>query len=168
MMIETTRLLLRPMHATDTTELLHIFADPVVMAAFDAAPFDRRQMEQWVRDNLAHQERHGYGLYTVIEKADGAVIGDCGLTVMDSGGVTEVELGYDFRRDRWGRGFATEAALAVRDAAFLRLGLPRLISLIRHGNRASRRVAEKVGMTLERDIVRHTRPYWLYACSRTG
>lgn len=140
-MIETARLLLRPMQASDTGALLHVFADPAVMAAFDAVPFDRHRMARWVEDNLAHQEQHGYGLYAVFEKADGVLIGDCGLTRMDIGGTIEAELGYDFRSDRWGRGFATEAALAVRDEAVLRLGLPRLVSLIRQGNRASRRVA---------------------------
>ena len=165
-MIETDRLFLRPMAASDSEALLGIFGDPAVMAAFGAAPFDRHQLERWLGENLAHQERHGYGLYAVFEKASGALIGDCGLTRMDIDGTTEVELGYDFRSDRWGRGLATEAALAVRDHAFLRLGLPHLISLIRHGNRASQRVAEKVGMILARDIARHDRPYWLYSCSR--
>lgn len=111
-MIETPRLLLRPMTADDTAALLGIFADPRVMAAFDTAPFARPQMERWVARNLAHQARHGYGLFSVILKADGLLIGDCGLELMEVEGATEAELGYDFRSDHWGRGLATEAATA--------------------------------------------------------
>ena len=63
-------------------------------------------------------------------------------------GDPEVEIGYDIRSDHWGRGIATEAAGAVRDFAFEQLRLPRVISLIRPDNVASRRVAEKVGFAL--------------------
>jgi ribosomal-protein-alanine N-acetyltransferase len=165
-MIETARLLLRPMRAEDTDALLAIFADPKVMAAFGAAPFDRAQMERWVRRNLDHQARHGYGLFSVILKANGLLIGDCGLEQMEVAGARVAELGYDFRSDHWNRGLATEAAAAVRDYAFGALALPRLISLIRRGNAASRRVAEKIGMHLDAEITRGGQPYWRYALGR--
>lgn len=164
-MIATPRLLLRPMREDDVDALLGVFGDPKVMDSFGAAPFDRSQMEQWVRRNLDHQERYGYGLFSVILKANGLLIGDCGLERMNEGEVI-AELGYDFRSDYWGRGLATEAATAVRDYAFGELGLPRLISLIRQGNEASRRVAEKVGMRLSREIDRSGTPYWVYSLSR--
>jgi RimJ/RimL family protein N-acetyltransferase len=166
--IETARLLLRPMRATDVDDLLHIFADPRVMAAFDSAPFDRARMERWTRRNLDHQAEHGFGLYSVILKADGILIGDCGLEVMEMDGGPAAELGYDFRSDYWNRGYATEAATAVRDHAFATLGLPRLISLIRVGNGASRRVAEKVGMHLVAEITRHDRRYWEFGLERAA
>lgn len=168
-MIETDRLLLRPMRANDVDPLLGVFADPAVMAAFGVDPFDRPAMERWVQRNLDHQAEHGYGLFAVILKESGALIGDCGLEVMELDAVQArpiVELGYDLRRDRWGRGLATEAAAAVRDEAFGRLALPRLVSLIRQGNAASRRVAEKIGMRHEADIRRYDQPYWLYALNR--
>ena len=166
-MIETASLILRPMQSSDIGGLLAIFGDPGVMASFGEPLFDQQQMERWLGRNLAHQGRHGYGLFSVFEKSDGRLIGDCGLTRMSIANTTEVELGYDFRSDRWGRGFATEAALAVRDQAFFHLGLPRLIALIRQGNSASQRVAEKIGMTLVENITRHDRPHWLYACTPT-
>jgi len=105
-------------------------------------------MEQWVQRNLAHQEANGYGLFSFILKSNGLLIGDCGLERMEIQGTQTVELGFDFRSDHWNRGYATEAATAVRDFAFDQLRLPRLISLIRVGNIASKRVAEKVGMSL--------------------
>jgi RimJ/RimL family protein N-acetyltransferase len=167
-MIETARLLLRPMRFKDTDALWQIFADPAVMAAFDAEPFDRRQMEGWVRKNLAHQERHGYGLCSVSYKANGELIGDCGLTQMTIGDATVVELGYDLRSDYWRQGLATEAAAAIRDHAFQTLRLPRLVSLIRRENRASRRVAEKIGMAQAEEITQHGHDYWVYACAPEG
>ena len=151
-MLETERLLLRPMTIDDVDALLTIFADPVVMMSFGGVLFDREQMERWVRRNLSHQDLHGYGLFTVVLRDSGTVVGDCGLEHMVVAGVAEVEVGYDFRSDYWGRGLATEAAIAVRDFAFFELGLERLISLVRVGNAASSRVAEKAGMTAERGI----------------
>ena len=164
--IETTRLLLRPMHAADIDALLHIFTDPIVMAAFDAAPFDRQQMEQWLQRNLDHQERYGYGLFAVILKANGLLVGDCGLEIMGVDGTVEAELGYDFRSDYWGQGLATEAASAVRDYAFQVLRLPRLVSLIRQRNLASQRVAEKVGLRCITEITPYGQPYWVYALTQ--
>ncbi|HEV2107691.1 MAG TPA: GNAT family N-acetyltransferase [Thermomicrobiales bacterium] len=165
-MIETKRLLLRPMHLNDVDDLLHIFTDPRVMSSFDGELFDHEQMERWVLSNLDHQERHGYGLFSIILKENGLLIGDSGLEHMAIDGEVQAELGYDLRSDYWGRGLATEAASAVRDYAFGTLDIPRLVSLIRMGNGASRRVAEKVGMSLEAEIERYGRPYWLYALSR--
>ena len=168
-MIETPRLLLRTMREDDADALLPIFADPVIMAGFGVAPFGPEQMARWVRRNLDHQEAHGYGLFAVVLKESGLLVGNCGLELMDvddAGGTPAAELGYDFRRDHWGRGLATEAATAVRDYAFGTLRLPRLVSLIRAGNGASRRVAEKVGMTLDAEILRGGHPYWVFALDR--
>jgi ribosomal-protein-alanine N-acetyltransferase len=160
--LETARLRLRPMRAEDAGPLLGIFSDPKVMAAFGGELFDEAQMDQWVARNLAHQAEHGYGLYSVILKASGRLIGDCGLERMDLDDGPAAELGYDFRSDHWNQGYATEAPSAVRDYALGALGLPRLVSLIRVGNQASRRVAEKVGMRRLATIQRHGREYWEY------
>jgi RimJ/RimL family protein N-acetyltransferase len=153
------------MHAGDIDALLHIFADPIVMASFDAVPLDRQQMEQWLQRNLDHQDRFGYGLFAVILKANGLLVGDCGLEIMEVDGTIEAELGYDFRSDYWGQGLATEAAIAIRDYAFQVLHLPRLVSLIRRRNLASQRVAEKVGLRRITAITRYGQSYWIYALS---
>ena len=164
--LETTRLLLRSMQAADIDDLLLIFTDLKVMAAFDSAPFDRQQMAHWLQRNLDHQVKYGYGLFSVILKANGLLIGDCGLEVMDVDGTQVAELGYDFRSDYWNQGLATEAATAVRDYAFQVLSLPQLISLIRVRNGASQRVAEKLGMQCISEFTRYGRRYWKYALER--
>lgn len=167
-MIETERLLLREMRWEDVEDLLYIFSDPLVTASFGGVLMDRARMEQWIQRNLDHQEQHGYGLFSVILKGTDLLIGDCGLECMEVAGEPEVELGYDFRSDHWNRGFATEAAAAARDFAFRSLRLPRLVSLIRAGNRASQRVAEKIGMKLDGEIMRSGQAYWVYAISPPG
>jgi ribosomal-protein-alanine N-acetyltransferase len=164
--LQSERLTLRTMTIGDVEALMAVFADPVVMASFDGELFDRGQMDRWVRRNLAHQQEHGYGLFTVVHRSDGVIIGDCGLEHMEIDGSPEIELGYDLRSDYWGRGLATEAAIAVRNYAFNDLGVTRLISLIRSGNAASCRVAEKLGMLHERDLSRGGIPYRLYAVAR--
>ena len=161
--IETERLWLRAMRADDVDDLLTIFADPRVMASFGVGVFDRAQMERWVQRNLEHQQRYGYGLFSVIHNADRRLIGDCGLENMEIEGVTETELGYDFRSDYWNQGLATEAAASVRDYAFGPLALRRLVSLIRDGNLASQRVAEKIGMCQSANIVRNGHAYCVYS-----
>ena len=112
--LETKRLTLRPMQAADIDALLVIFTDLQVMAAFDEEPFNREQMSRWLGRNLDHQDEYGYGLFSVILKANGLLIGDCGLEVMEVDGMQVAELGYDFRSDYWNQGYATEAASAVR------------------------------------------------------
>lgn len=165
-LLETPRLLLRSMQPDDVDSLLAIFVDPKVMASFGVPPFDRAQMIRWVQRNLDHQVRHGYGLFSVLLKTDGTLIGDCGLEWMDIDGISTAELGYDLRSDYWNQGYATEAAGAVRDYAFQQLQLPRLISLIRVGNIPSQRVAEKIGMRNAGEISRNGYRYWHYELER--
>jgi RimJ/RimL family protein N-acetyltransferase len=155
------------MVADDVEGLLGIFGDPVVMAAFDEAPFDREQVRSWLERNLDHQRKHGYGLFAVCLKDDGRLIGDCGLELMEVADEQVAELGYDFRSDYWNQGYATEAACAVRDYAFTNLRLPRLVSLIQLGNPASERVAEKTGLRKIERIQKYGRPYLRYEIENT-
>lgn len=162
LVIETPRLVLRPMESSDLEDLLKIFGDIKVMAFFDSEPFNHSQMARWLQRNLDHQEAYGYGLFSVILKSNNTLIGDCGLEHIQLDGEAVTELGYDFRSDYWNQGLATEAALAVRDYAFTALTLPSLISLIRVGNQASRRVAEKTGMRLIDESHINGIHYWKY------
>jgi RimJ/RimL family protein N-acetyltransferase len=166
MILETPRLLLRTMQQDDLDGLLEIFGDPKVMASFHEPPFTHEQMQGWLQRNLDHQNEFGYGLFSVIHKDSGVLIGDCGLERMDEDGDVAAEVGYDLRSDYWNRGYATEAAKVVRDYAFQTLELPQLISLIRVGNLASKRVAEKIGMQLLSEYERYGNHYWKYGQAR--
>jgi len=161
--IESNRLVLRLMQPSDLDGLFKIFSDTKVMDAFNHPPFTIEQMERWMARNLSHQAEFGYGLFSVILKSENLLIGDCGLEIMEVEGQQKTELGYDFRSDYWNKGYATEAASAVRDFAFSSLKLPGLISLVRAGNLASKRVAEKVGMHLDEEIERYNTHYWVFS-----
>lgn len=165
--IKTDRLLLRPMEITDIDDMLRIFTDPPVLDSFGIPPFSRYQMESWVQRNLQHQDEYGYGLFSVILSSNDQLIGDCGLEQMKLEGETEVELGYDFLSEYWHQGYATEAAKAVCEYAFGELNLPRLVSLIRVGNDASIRVAERIGMNLISEITRYDNWYWQYGLEQS-
>jgi RimJ/RimL family protein N-acetyltransferase len=104
-----------------------------------------------------------------VEKDGREVIGFCGLSrFSDVGGRPETELGYRLARASWGRGFATEAARAVRDYAFDTLGIPRLISIIDPRNAASIRVAGKTGMRYEKEVTFQGHLVHIYAMERPG
>lgn len=106
-----------------------------------------------MRRELSRQAPPRYTLGPVVERETGRVIGECGLLEKDVEGRAEIELVYLLVRDVWGRGYATEAASAMRDAA-LASGNTRLIALIDPNNPASAAVARKIGMRLEREVVR--------------
>ncbi len=169
LVLTTERLSLRHFHLLDAEAMMPVFGDPEVMRFGDGV-----KTPEWVREwTLTCLERYyqrwGFGPYAVVEKQSQELIGYCGLFYFpDVGGKPEVEIGYRLRRSAWGKGFATEAACAVRDFAFNSLGMQRLIALIDPDNIASIRVAEKLGMQYEKDIMLpgYTHPDRIYAVSR--
>jgi len=165
--IETSRLILRPMQEDDFDGMFRVFSDRNVLDAFNLVSFSREQMRSWVERNLAHQQKHGYGLFSVILKSSRELIGDCGLEHTDYKGRPCVELGYDFLSLYWNQGYATEAAEAVRGHAVQQLGISSrsLCSFIRRGNKASQRVSEKIGMRKIEEFTRGDIGYLLYAFS---
>ncbi len=159
--LETDRLLLREFLPTDIDALATVISDPETMR-FYPEPLDREGVESWIERNLRRYQDDGHGLWAMVLKSSGEVIGDCGLTRQAVDGVDEIEIGYHVRRDLWGRGLAPEAAEACRDYGFERLHAQRLISLIRPENLPSRRVAEKVGLTLWKEVMWRDLPHCVY------
>jgi ribosomal-protein-alanine N-acetyltransferase len=150
--LETERLVLREFESGDTDALLEVLGDPVAMQYYPA-PFPRAEVIDWIRRNRARYHDVGFGLWAMILKDSGQLIGDCGCYVRDVLGCMDFELGWHVRRDLWGRGYATEAARHCIDYAFTKLGATRIIALVRPENLSSCRVAEKNGMTCERVIL---------------
>ncbi len=128
--------------------------------------FSREDALRWVTKTQERYRTDGFGLFAVVLKATGEVIGNCGLMRQDVEGESLVEVGYHFRRDHWGHGYATEAARACMDYAFERLNVEKIISLILAENLPSRRVAERNGMTVERQVMFHELPHLMYAMKR--
>ncbi len=163
--LETSRLILREFSDEDVDALALVLSDRETMR-FYPAPYDRRGVQEWIARNRRRYAENGHGLWGMILKETGDLIGDCGLAVQSVDGRNEVEIGYHVRRDLWGQGLATEAARACRDFGFARLKVERLISLIRPENLPSRRVAEKNGMTVWKETIWRDLPHLVYAITR--
>jgi RimJ/RimL family protein N-acetyltransferase len=102
----------------------------------------------------------------VIFRRNNELIGYCGFLHQEVDGRSEIEIGYRLHPDYWNRGLGSEAAQAVRSHAFRDLSLPKVISLIHPDNIASRRVAEKNGMRIERETVFRGFPTLVFAITR--
>lgn len=170
-MIETVRLLLRQPRLDDAPALLEAFADPEAMRYIgDGSTADLAGAEEAVERWLARWEAWGIGMFVLERTEDARVLGRAGFLRWDPEtweiGGSETELGWGLAREHWGHGYATEAALALRDWGFDERGLDRLISLIQHGNVRSFRVAEKLGERYERDVQVRGKPTRLYSVER--
>ncbi len=150
MILQTARLLLRPFELSNLEQMVELFADPRFMRFSGSDGFTREQTRaildkflRWQRDSLPAN-------FALIDRVSGTLIGYCGFLHQEVDGQHEIEIGYRLDPRFWDRGLATEAARAVRDHAFGDLRLERVISLIHPENHASRRVAEKNGMRVER------------------
>jgi len=157
-------MVLRRMEMSDVDDLMGIFSDPEAMRYYPGTK-SRSEAETWVRNQLDSYHDHGIGLWAAVLKDSGEFAGQCGLTVQEVEGREEVEIGYLFLRKHWNRGLATEAARACRDHGFS-LGHDRLVSLTDPGNLASRRVAEKVGMILEKEVEKWGKTVCVYSVNK--
>lgn len=129
----------------DPDDMAALLGDPQVMAYYPA-PKTRDDASRWIAWTRRNYAEYGYGLW-VIETHGGEFVGDCGLTWQPVNGEQRLEVGYHVRAEMQGQGLATEAATACRDFARDQLLAPELVAIIHPDNTASRRVAEKLGMT---------------------
>jgi [ribosomal protein S5]-alanine N-acetyltransferase len=142
----TERLLLRPMKPGDEDGLHAVWSHPDVLAALEEpAPWPRPASRHRLEAKMAHQERHGFAVWAVLERDGSRLVGETGLQLLDGG--PEVEVGWRIHPDVQRRGYATEAAGAAIAAGLEQLGLERVVAVADPGNTASRRVMEKLGMT---------------------
>lgn len=138
-MIETERLLIRPLTDDDAHALLAVWGDPANERFVGSTPpRSAEEVRAWMQSGMP---------WGVWERASGELVGDCGLFRNDDG---EWELAYGFRRDRRGRGYATEAGDACLRHGFGELGLTRIVADVPREHAASIRVLEKLGFRLER------------------
>jgi RimJ/RimL family protein N-acetyltransferase len=119
----------------------------------------------YLATNMAHWDRHGFGLWTVRTK-DGAFAGRAGLRHIMVEDIDEIEIAYAFTRACWGQGFASEIATALTDIGLAQFALPSLIGIVYAGNAASRRVLEKSNYLLERSTIRHGKDVVIYRIQR--
>jgi ribosomal-protein-alanine N-acetyltransferase len=163
--LETQRLVLREFQFEDLDALAAILCDPETMRYYPVS-FDSAAVADWIQRNRTRYANDGHGLWAMILKSTRELIGDCGLVRQSVDAVDEIEIGYHVRRDLWNQGYASEAARACRDHGFANLKVTRLISLIRPENLASRRVAEKNGMTIWKEVTKADLLHYVYAITR--
>lgn len=148
-MIDTPRLLIRLPREDDAPAYFDMHSDPDV-TRWLGGPMPRsveEEAERIARRRAMHEEL-GFSMWAVEERDTSEVVGVSGLFRVENIG-PEVEVAYHFRKDRWGRGYATEAARACLAYGFETIGLQRIVGLVAPENVASARVLEKCGLTRE-------------------
>jgi ribosomal-protein-alanine N-acetyltransferase len=164
--LETARLILREFVPEDAESLALVITDPETMRHYPAVP-TRIQVDEWIARNRLRYQNDSVGLWAMVLKSTGEMIGDCGVILQQVEGESLYEVGYHLRRDFWGQGLATEAAIACRDWAFANLKVKRVISLIRPDNLPSRKVAERNGMTVWKEVDWRGLRHCVYAVERS-
>lgn len=159
--LETERMFLRLMEESDADNLLQIFSDPVAMTYYRSTK-SRDETLKWIEWTQNNYANHGIGLWIAELKANKQFVGQCGLIPQIIEDELEIEVGYLFLRKHWGQGLASESAIACRDYGFNSLGFEHLVSQIDKRNAASIRVAEKNGMTFEKEIVKNGKSLCIY------
>lgn len=156
MILETERLYLREMTQSDFDALCRIMQDEQAMYAYEGA-FSDSEVQEWLDRQILRYQKWGFGLWAVVLKETGAMIGQCGLTMQTWKDEEVLEIGYLFERAHWRQGYAAEAAAACKRYAFETLKADEVCSIIRDTNAASQRVAIRNGMTVADTWTKHYR-----------
>ena len=150
--LETPRLLLREMTLADLDFVAEMLAHPEVMRFYPKL-YARDEAQAWIERQLVRYLQHRHGLWLVLDKSSLSPIGQVGLLMQEVDGQLEPEIGYLIHRPFWRQGFATEAAVAVKQFALEERGCSYVISLIRPENEPSQGVARKLGMQPVRETL---------------
>jgi len=165
--LETKRLLLRRQMIEDLDDLWALYCDPEITRYIPDAPRSRAEAKEELEWHMnGHPRFPELGLWATIHKESGKFIGRCGLLPWTINGQNEVEVAYTIAREYWGQGLASEAAQAILNYGFARLNLSRLISVIDPENVASQKVAEKIGMTFEKEERDELGSFLIYSITR--
>jgi len=165
---QTNQLLLRYFEMNDLEALAPILANSDVMRFSLSGPLSKDQVKEYLQKRiLDHYTQWGFGLYAVIFKETRQLIGFVGLISQTIDGVGQIDLGYRLDPLYWGKGLATEAAMAVCQYAFEQLKIERIISIIEAENVRSIQVANRIGMRFWKETVFHGTPVRIYSKQST-
>jgi RimJ/RimL family protein N-acetyltransferase len=165
--LETERLMLRRLIPEDLDALFVLYSDPEIRRFFPEGTLnyeDTKEELEWFLNG--HPQHPQLGLWATIHKETGQFIGRCGLLPWTIEGQAEVEVAYLLAKEYWGQGLATEAARAILRYGFDTLHYSRLICMMYPGNIASEKVAQKMGMSLEKECEDETGKFLLYSLSK--
>ena len=141
--LSTQRLILREFEERDAKCLYHLNLPPQVQLFTGDAPFKSIAKARHFITNYTHYADHGFGRWACELKATGDAIGWCGLKLNEE---NQIDLGFRFLPEEWGKGYATEAAKACLNYGKIELGFTEIIGRVAPENKASIRVLEKCGM----------------------
>jgi len=151
--LETKRLILRHQVIEDLDDLWALYCNPNITKYIPDAPRSRAEAQEELEWHMhGHPKHPKLGLWAAIHKESGKFIGRCGLLPWEIDGVHEVEVGYTIAQEYWRQGLGSEAAEAILKYGFEKLNLSRLICMIEPENIGSQKVAEKIGMSLEKKV----------------
>jgi len=145
MILETERLILREMDQNDFHALYAVLADSDIMEHYPYT-FDETRVRNWIVRNMERYQKDGFGLWAVVRKETGEMIGDCGITMQNIHGRWLPEIGYHIRADHQRKGYASEAAAASIRYAFENYGFPAVYSYMKYTNIPSQKTAMKNSM----------------------
>lgn len=144
--LETERLRVREMTLEDIDRLYEIYAEPSITEYMEGLYPDKKDELEFSKSYIENMYGfYGYGLWMVIEKASGRIIGRAGLSNREVDGEVYLELGYVIAKENQGQGYATEVSQAILEYAKRELGATQIIALMKPGNEASIRTAKKLG-----------------------
>lgn len=170
MILKTERLILRELTYDDYAALYAVLADSDIMQHYPYT-FDEARVRGWIEKNMRRYREEGFGLWAVVLKETGEMIGDCGITMQNIHGAMLPEIGYHIRADRQRRGYASEAAAECIRYAFENYDFPAVYSYMKYTNIPSQRTAMKNRMKFIEEypdpdntytrVYRITREEWL-------
>lgn len=152
--LETPRLFLRDWREEDWPEFFRVTNTPAVMEWLGGVMDAAGEEKQRARVEACHAA-NGHCFWVVERKEDNALLGFCGLKRADAPGSTvtgAMEVGWRFREDAWGRGYAKEAAEAALNAAFERFGAEEVVALTVDGNTGSWGLMKRLGMRRREEL----------------
>lgn len=152
--IETKRLILREFFHCDIESLAVVLSDQETMIYYPH-PFSIEEVRKWIEWNIKNYQKYNHGLWAVILKENNEIIGDCGITIQNIEGQDLPEIGYHINKKYWNMGYASEAAKACIEYGFYTCNYTSIYSYTDIRNGASRKVAEKIGMSFQKIFMKN-------------
>ena len=165
MVIETERLILREYSTDDFAELYLLLSDPITMSHYPK-PYDELGTKRWIEWCQNSYKTNGFGLWAMILKEKNIFIGDCGLSIQNIDGELLPEIGYHIKKEFWCKGYAKEAAQAVKEWAFKNTNYNTLYSYMTKDNIASYKTAESIGMKRIKEYLDDNEELLVYSISK--
>jgi RimJ/RimL family protein N-acetyltransferase len=142
---ETKRLIIREMDLDDFESLKKVLSDPINMQYYPK-PYDDNGVLRWINWCMNSYKENGFGLWAVVLKETGEMIGDCGISIQNIDNELKPEIGYHLRLDYHKMGLGHEMTSAIKDYFFLRFNYDEVYSYMNINNLPSEKTAIKNGM----------------------